>query len=413
MGPIILFDKSILQSLSVDESVLFDNFFLSNICPVFYVETLADLEKAVRSGRTPEEEVGLIAAKTPQMHSYPNMFHRELCISNLLGYPIAMDGRPVIAGGNPVKTKNQSGIVFDEAPEARAFSRWQDGKFLEVERELAKVWRTIVAALNFDVITKSFQALGVNPNTCQTLIEAKTVAESIVNRSAQSQGRMKNLFLPLLGISDELVDNILKRWCHYGCPSLSIYAPYAAYVLTVDIFFYIALAAKLIAPEKVTNKIDLAYLFYLPFCMVFTSSDRFHKCCAPFFLRDEQTFIWGADLKEDLLKINRYYDGLPESEMEKGLYAFASSPPKDDGFLMDRFLPNWRKHSGIVAPKNNEASRRLVEHVKEFAEAKPLEPEQVDFDPSNPDSMVIKRKVSKRRGKWWQLPKDIAEQQDE
>lgn len=411
MGPIILFDKSALQSFSVDEAVLFDNFFLSNICPIFFVETLADLEKAVRAGRTPEEEVGLIAAKTPVMHSYPNMFHRDLCVSNLLGYSVTIDGRPLIAGGNPVKTKNQSGVVFEETPEARAFSRWQDGKFLEVEREAAKIWRDIVSNLNFDVIAKSFQALGINPNTCRSLNEAKAIAESIVNKSAQSQGRMKNLFLPLLGISNDLADNVLKRWRYYGSPSLSIYAPYAAYVLTVDIFFYIAVAAKLIAPEKVTNKIDLAYLFYLPFCMVFTSFDRFHEKCLPLFLRNDQIFIWGADLKADLVKINCYYDGLPESEKEKGLSVFASRPPKDDGFLItrlwDRFLPGWRKSAEFIPPKDNEATKRIMGQIKEVANAKPLKPEQVDFDLSNPDSMIIKRRLSKRRGKWWQLPKDI------
>jgi hypothetical protein len=48
--------KSFLQSLSVDESVWFDHFFIPNICPLFYVETLADLEKSVREGRTPERE---------------------------------------------------------------------------------------------------------------------------------------------------------------------------------------------------------------------------------------------------------------------------------------------------------------------------------------------------------------------
>lgn len=414
MGPIILFDKSILQSLSVDESVWFDNFFLSNICPIFYVETLADLEKALRSGRTPEQEVGLIAAKTPQIHSYPNVFHGELCIANLLGQPITMDGRPIVAGGRPVRTKKQTGIVFEEAPEAKAFSRWQDGKFLEIEREMAKAWRAVVANMNFDVITKSFHALGINPNTCRTLSDAKAIAESIVNKSAQSQGRMKHLFLPLLSIPEDIANNILRRWRHYGCPSLSSYAPYAAYVLTVEIFFYIAVAAKLIAPKKVTNKIDLAYLYYLPFCMVFTSFDRFHDKCAPLFLRNDQVFVWGASLKEDLMKINRYYDGLPESEKEKGLFAFAPRPPKDDDFLIaqlwDRFLPSWRKHLERAAPKNDEASRKLVEHVKEFVDSKPLRPEQVDFDLSNPDSMVIKRKISKRRGAWWQLSKDIDEQ---
>lgn len=403
--------------MSVDESVLFDNFFLSNICPIFYVETLADLEKTVQLGRTPDEEVSLIATKTPQIHSYPNMFHLGLCIQNLLGHSITMDGRPLISGGKPVRTENQSGVVFEESPEARAFSRWQNGKFLEVERELAKPWRDTVATLNFDVITKSFQALGIKPDTCRTLNDAKTIAESIVNKSAQSQGRMKNLFLPLLGIHNDLAENILKRWRHYGCPSLRIYAPYVAYVLTVDIFFYIAVAAKLIAAEKVTNKIDLAYLFYLPFCMVFTSSDRFHEKCAPLFLGNDQVFIWGADLKADLAKINQYYEVIPEYEKEKGLSAFASIPPQDDIFfiarLWDRFLPNWRRQSKRAMPnKYKEADMKMLDEMKEFSDATPLKPEQVDFDFSNPDSIVIKRSLSKRRGKWWQLPKDLEEQPD-
>jgi hypothetical protein len=44
-GPILIFDKSTLESLSVDEAVLMDNFYLSNITPIFFVECLADLEK--------------------------------------------------------------------------------------------------------------------------------------------------------------------------------------------------------------------------------------------------------------------------------------------------------------------------------------------------------------------------------
>lgn len=116
-------------------------------------------------------------------------------------------------------------------------------------------------------------------------------------------------------------------------------------------------------------------------------------------------------MKADLVKINRYYDGLPESEKEKGLSAFALRPPKDDGFLItrlwDRFLPGWRKSAEFIPPKDNEATKKIMGQIKEVADAKPLEPEQVDFDLSNPDSMIIKRRLSKRRGKWWQLPKDI------
>ena len=51
MGPITIFDKSALQALSMDEAVWFDAFFLANVVPVFYVETLADLEKEIGDGQ--------------------------------------------------------------------------------------------------------------------------------------------------------------------------------------------------------------------------------------------------------------------------------------------------------------------------------------------------------------------------
>jgi hypothetical protein len=39
VGVIALFDKSFIQSLTVDESVWFDRFFVPVVCPLFYVET--------------------------------------------------------------------------------------------------------------------------------------------------------------------------------------------------------------------------------------------------------------------------------------------------------------------------------------------------------------------------------------
>lgn len=78
MGPVLIFDKSTLQGLSPNEAVWLDNFYLANITPIFFVETLADLEKEVRKGRTPEEVVGSLAYKTPDYSSKPNAHHRHL-----------------------------------------------------------------------------------------------------------------------------------------------------------------------------------------------------------------------------------------------------------------------------------------------------------------------------------------------
>ena len=74
MGPTTLFDKSFLQSLSVDESVWFDHFFLTNVCPIFYVETLADLGKTNKRNKSSADEVRIIAEKFPDLNWYSMRF---------------------------------------------------------------------------------------------------------------------------------------------------------------------------------------------------------------------------------------------------------------------------------------------------------------------------------------------------
>lgn len=44
----LIFDKSTLEGLSVDESVLLDHFYRANIPPIFFVECLADLEFEIK-----------------------------------------------------------------------------------------------------------------------------------------------------------------------------------------------------------------------------------------------------------------------------------------------------------------------------------------------------------------------------
>ncbi len=78
MGPISLFDKSFLHSLHINDSVWFDNFYSANISPLFYIETLADLDKEMKGGKTAEQVVGIIASKTPERKGSPNVHHMDL-----------------------------------------------------------------------------------------------------------------------------------------------------------------------------------------------------------------------------------------------------------------------------------------------------------------------------------------------
>lgn len=407
MGPITLFDKSFLQSLSLDEAVWFDYFFLTNICPLFFVETLADLEKAVRAGRTPEHEVGNIAYKTPEMNSSPNVFHIDLCVASLHGEVIPMDGRIIVAGGRPVNTADGSGIFIHEPPEKEAFSRWQKGEFLDVERQFAKVWRRLLRTLDVKKISHELKFFGIEPEKCKTLNEAKTIAQSFVSASDLIVERMKFMF-SILNLPNRILSSVVKKWTSTGKSALDLYAPYAAYVFNVVIFYYLAATTELISVKCMA---DIAYLFYLPFSMIFISSDRIHRRCAPFFMRKNQGFIWGEDLKYDLQRINQYYDSFPESEKKKGLYSIAKGPPTHENFLVtklwDRFLPTWRSSFEKKIPSNIKKEDKIVQKIEKIREKITDEAKNSDFGLSEPDFMVLEKRIRKRKGKWWQLPSDL------
>jgi hypothetical protein len=411
MGPIALFDKSFLQSLNVDESVWFDHFFYPIVCPLFYVETLADLEKAVRAGRKPEQEVGFIAQKTPEMHGGPCIHHSTLCLANLMGNSIPMNGRIPVAGGRPVKVEGEVGVIFDLSPEAQAFSRWQNGEFLEVERQFAQSWRASLASLDLAAVASGMRACGIEPKTCKSLEDAKRLTDAIVSSTDNQSDQMMLAFL-FLEIPGQYQRPILEKWTAAGCPPLSTYAPYAAYVLKVEVFFQIALAASHISIERPSNRLDIAYLFYLPFSMVFVSSDKLHRRCTPLFLRPDQEFVWGEDLKADLKRLNEHYLQLPDEKKEKGIMRFASYPPETGNFLVsgvwDRHMRSWRGKSSVERPPPDLTNDKMtIDRLTRFTKAPTAQPEQIDFAPDDADVMSIQRRVHKRKGSWYQVPKNL------
>jgi hypothetical protein len=414
MGPIALFDKSFIQSLSVDESVFFDHFFFPVICPLFYVETLADLEKRVRQGRTPEQEVGIIADKVPEMSGGPCAYHVDLAMANLLGVSVPMDGRIPTAGGKLVIADGKVGFTHGVPPEAEAFARWQKREFLYVERQFARTWRASLNSIALEAVAAGMRAMGITPQTCRSLEEAKQLSEGLLTRVGQITSDQIKLAMIVLGAPAQYELLVLDKWRAGGGGTLADYAPYAAHVTGVELFFQTAVGANLIGTAEVNNRTDIGYIFYTPFCHVFVSSDSLHRRCAPHFLRADQTFVWGPELKADLNRLMNYYAARPEEEKEQGLMRLAPTPPPDDKEslvvqLWDRhLLPLWRNREPVSLPRKPEQDSKLIELINRLSSAPEISPTEVkNFEPSNPDFVVIERRVAKRRGSWWQLPKDL------
>ncbi len=416
VGPLALFDKSFLQSLTVDESVWFDHFFLPVISPLFFVETLADLSKREResASRTPEDLVRIIADKTPVMSGVPCVHHAQLCIANLMGHEAPHFGQVPLAGGRPVKgADGKPGVVFKNSPEAEAFSRWQRGEFDEIERDFASSWRAMLANLNLPNVALRMRALGITPQNCKTIEHAHGIAASLVNTRFQPEKQLALLFY-FVNIPEHMWGPIVQRWSDAGFPALVQHASYAAHVLKVELFFQIALAANLISSERASNRADIAYFFYLPFCHIFVSGDKLHRRCAPVLLTKRQDFVWAPDLKADIARINEELSAIPEAERQMGLHKLAPQPPGDPSGVVASL---WRKHApNSLSPSESqtsvsvEAERKLVEYLKSFTNA-PTSPDVATLPSDEFESVAIERLVPAKRGSWWLIPKEVADRE--
>jgi len=409
----LLFDKSALQGLSLDESVWFDAFFYPNITPLFFVETLADLEKEVAQGKTPEQVVGRLAEKTPT-GGHGNVYHLRIAVNEILGQPVEMRRVPIIEGGIPVEAgKGKKGLVFKDAPEREALRRWEDGRFLDVERDFAKAWRTTLSGLDLSTTYQLGKEIITRYRRPRDLAEAKALASELLEKPRSKSTRMA---LETFPVREEGRRMLVGRWRAAGEPPMAQFAPYAAHVMTVDLLFTIGLGADLISRERPSNKIDMAYLYYLPFCMVFTSSDRLHERTAPLFCGKDQLFVWGPDLKADLAKLDAHYSALPDEVKEKGVMSFAWSPPTEGEFLVsslwDKLMaPGWRgEERREQKPLPAKAEKALIAQIKGMKSASRLTGKAADFESDEADSIMFERRVPVQRGKWRLLPPGVEKE---
>jgi hypothetical protein len=291
MGPVLIFDKSFLESLTLDESVWLDNFFSTNIAPVFYVETLADLEKEGKKGkiaRTPEELVGELANKTPVLSSVPNVFHFRLLVEDLMGWEVEVaEKRPIVTGGQyKVAPDGKVSVDFKQFPETAALERWIRHDFWEIEKEIAQKWRRELSDVNFDpLITQAKSIVPLNTHFAN-LEEIKKFVDGFVKGK---YNQLIHLVFNILNIPEKPRKLILKRWYDTRPMPFDEFAPYRAHILKVDLFFLLCLDKGLISKNRPSNKIDISYLYYLPFCSTFASSDKLHARTVPLFMDSEQS----------------------------------------------------------------------------------------------------------------------------
>jgi len=181
-------------------------------------------------------------------------------------------------------------------------------------------------------------------------------------------------------------------------------------MLTINIFFCMVLRTELLPKAKEGHTVDLAYLYYLPFCSVFTSKDNFHAQIVPLFLEPDQSFVNGIDLKEDLKRLVALYSALPDEIFKTGLSNFADHPPEDTSYLVtrlwDKHMPAWRRLAGKPKePMDPEEEKKLIAQINALSESPELQPHH-ERDMTKMDYAVVERTIYPKKGKWLRFSED-------
>lgn len=218
--------------------------------------------------------------------------------------------------------------------------------------------------------------------------------------------------MALLGVPIEHAREVMPRWIAAGKPPLQKFSPYFKYLYSIELFYYLAISADLISrvrpAEKADNKVDIAYLYYLPFCMVFVSNDNLHERVVPLFLREDQTFVNGQELKADLRKIDEHFAAFPDDEKAKGMFSLAPDPPADDSFLVtqlwNKHLPGWQKRREEHEKLGPEDAKAVVELINRISEeGRPVsEAQAASIEDMN--YAHVERQILRKKGKWVRVP---------
>jgi len=306
MGPTILLDKCALQSLSPDELRYLEFYYTTVIPPVLIIEIIQDLCKYPDEQERSHGLVKLLSGKLPLVDSLMNIDHRTIIYGNLLGQRVPLDGRAVLPEGKEFKTADgKRAMFFDEPPQREWLRRWEKGEFSTLERTSARFMRDLTHNVDLDEFRKRIKDIYRPTKDIHSCEEIPRFVETILGSAGDELTNVKWL-MKMMHFDQRSIELVERRWFSGGCLSFRDFAPYAFYCMRVMIAFRIALAGHLVG-TRATNVVDLEYIYYLPFCNVFSSGDKFHmQFCKP-FLRENQHFVSTDVLKGDLRRICEHW----------------------------------------------------------------------------------------------------------
>lgn len=192
--------------------------------------------------------------------------------------------------------------MFENTPEEVALLRWRERQFSEAEDIMAERWRSSTRGFDLELFKRNLAMIYPRISAISDTQSLFAWVQGILAQDTLQSDLLK-FILYEFGIDPSLAQQIFYRWETKGSRTLSAFAPYAHYCAHVAIFFNMGLIHDIITTKR-TNRVDLEYLYYLPFCHAFCSGDKFHHATAPLLLRSNQMYFQRDQLKLDLAMLS-------------------------------------------------------------------------------------------------------------
>ena len=305
--PIVL-DKSSFQGLNYKDIIELHRYYMVNITPLLVSEILGDLSKEEKEGKkTPKEEVVNLSKKLFPYNSYVNMPYEKIVENSFNGSFMNSENRPFLIASESIVTEGKKGLTFKETAEEIAIKRWKQGDFNDLDGLTSTLWRRETKDENvieeFKAHFSHLKDIKVTNKKASNFEQLKELKEKFIERiniEMEPEEVMKRMLI-YLRISRDKASQILERWKNGKFSSLENFAKYAYYCYTVVSMYYIGMNNALFG-DKLTNLLDLEYLFYVPFAKVFSSNDKFLVLLYQVIEPENITFISLPSLKSDLSK---------------------------------------------------------------------------------------------------------------
>lgn len=350
--------------MNQDEIFFLRTYYFPVISHILIIEILADLEKS-GNNTTDTDRVKDLSNKLLQLNPIYSASYYQLMEMSLMGYPVEMRGRPNVPGGkHVVDPDGKKGIEFSQPVEEQILQRWRDGKFDEAEKISADSWRD---SIKDNVIRPDSLPRPDFLNELKNQDDLLTYIDSYLNVS-QTQTEILQNILAVFAFPQEIAAQVFYRYEQAKPILISDFAPYALYCYRIFMLFQLSIYRGITTPRR-TDIIDLQYLYYLPFVTIFTSHDRFHKTFAPLFLREDQQFILGNDLKSDLKSIVKLRDAVLDKELDEWMEVHKNSPPEQPDSFTHRTwkegaTPNYKDWTKETHKRTPEEEKELLERLK-------------------------------------------------